>query len=338
MRRFVLVALAACGSSHGPTADAPLGSLETPPNTWAWVGIDGTTCANGSTAGIGINRSGQDDGTLFVYFEGGGACWDTATCTAQPPVAVNLDVTYDQDRLNIDVAGLQIQRQSGTILDTTNFVFVPYCTADLHAGTTVTAYPGGPTIHHTGGTNTQTFVDKLHDQFPDAQTIWLVGSSAGGYGATLDMNRFSDAWPSAQVELLEDSSPFIPFVANYATLQTAWAIAFPPGCADCTTNFTSAFDTVVAAHPTSRIGLLTWDNDQTIEAYFGYTTALAPIQADLLANHFNKPHTRVYEAPGTSHTMLGELTSISVDNVLLEVWVAQWLAGDPQWEDVGFSP
>ncbi|HEV7559840.1 MAG TPA: hypothetical protein VGO00_30390, partial [Kofleriaceae bacterium] len=203
--------------------------------------------------------------------------------------------------------------------------------------TTVTTYPGGPTIHHTGGTNTQAFVDRLHDAFPDAPTIWLAGSSAGGYGATLDMHRFSDAWPSAAVDLLQDSSPFIPFVTNYETLQTAWAIAFPPGCTGCETNFTAAFDAVVAAHPNSRIGLDTWDDDQTIAAYFGYTTSLTPVQADLIANHYNQPHTRVFLAPGTSHTMLGQLTSIAVNGVPLEVWVAQWFAGDPQWQNVGFS-
>jgi hypothetical protein len=152
------------------------------------------------------------------------------------------------------------------------------------------------------------------------------------------MNRFSDAWPSAAIDLLQDSSPFIPFVTNYATLQTAWAIAFPPGCTGCETNFTAAFDAVVAAHPNSRIGLDTWDDDQTVASYFGYTTSLTPVQADLIANHYNQPHTRVFVAPGTSHTMLGQLTSIAVDGVPLEVWVAQWFAGDPAWANVGFTP
>jgi len=313
--------------------------IETPVDRWSFVAINGTTCANGSTAGFGLDRSGHDDGELFVYFAGGGACWDTATCTAQPPVAVNLDVTYTQQKLDFDVAQLTIERQPGTLLQNTNFVFVPYCTADLHAGTTVTAYPGGPTIHHTGGDNTQAFVQALHDKFPDATQIWLAGSSAGGYGATFNMHRFSDAWPAAHVDLYQDSSPFIPMVSSYDTLQAAWHLAFPPGCTGCETSLTSVFDAVVAAHPDSRIALDTWDNDQIIAAYFGYgATPIHDVQLDLIRNHFNKAHTRVFVAPGTQHTMLGQLDSLAVNNMLLSLWVAQWFGGDPDWRSVGYSP
>ena len=61
-----------------------------------------------------------------------------------------------------------------------------------------------------------------------------------------------------------------------------------------TTTFTSAFDAVATAHPTSRIALMTWDNDATVAAYFGYTTPLAPVQDDLITNHFDlAEHARV---------------------------------------------
>jgi Pectinacetylesterase len=332
-----LVVLAACHdpaatSDGGKTVDA--NPLLTTPNEWVWVPIDGTTCANGTTAGFGLDRAATAGGALFVYFEGGGACWDTATCTANPPVAVNLDVTYSAAKLATDVTALTVDRTVGAPLDTANFVFVPYCTGDLHAGTTITTYPNGPTIHHTGGTNTQAFVDALAGAFPDAPTLWITGSSAGGYGATLDFHRFTNAWPSAGVHLLEDSSPFIPFVANYDKLQTAWAIAFPPGCTNCATTLTSAFDAVAAAHPTSRLALMTWDNDATIAAYFGYTTSLAPVQDDLITNHFDHANTHVFEATGTSHTMFGQLATITSHGVRLSDWVTQWLVGDAAWATV----
>jgi len=338
MRWVSVVVLAACHGSSGTTVDAShatdAATLDTTPNQWVWVEVPGTTCANGTPAGFGLDRSSTPGGDLFVYFEGGGACWDTATCTANPPVAVNLDVTYNAAKLATDVAALTIDRTVGPPLSTSNFVFVPYCTADLHAGTTVTAYPAGPTIHHTGALNTQAFVDELAVAFPDAGTVWVTGSSAGGYGATLDFHRFATAWPNAGVHLLEDSSPFIPFVANYATLQTAWQIAFPPGCTGCDTSFTAVFDAVAAAHPTSRLALMTWDDDQTIAAYFGYTTSLIPVQDDLITNHFDLPNTHVFEAAGTSHTMFGQLTTVTSHGVHLSDWVTQWLVGDPAWATV----
>ena len=340
--RWMLVMLAACGTSKpqvAPDSGMPLGdggatTIDVPANVWTWVPIAGTTCANGSPAGIGVNRAPTAGGKLNIYFEGGGACWDTASCTANPPLAVNLDVTYDAAKLASDTAGLVVDRSAGEPVASTTYVFVPYCTGDLHAGTQVMAYPGGPTIHHTGGTNTQKFVDALHAAFPDAPTLWISGSSAGGYGATLNFHRFTQAWPSAQADLLEDSSPFIPFLANYDKLTSAWAIAFPPGCTGCATSFTSVFDAVATAHPTSRIGLMTFDDDATIKAYFGYASSLAPVQDDLIVHHFDHPNTKVFEATGTSHTMLGSVGSISSHGVQLATWITQWLVGDPAWATV----
>jgi len=333
-----IIVLAACESSHPGGADSsPAGDanvLDTTPNEWVWVPVAGTTCANGTPAGFGLNRSATPGGDVFVYFEGGGACWDTATCTANPPVAVNLDVTYTAAKLAQDVVALTVNRAVGPPLGTANYVFVPYCTGDLHAGTNVMAYPGGPTIHHTGATNTQAFVDLLAPAFPDAPVVWVTGSSAGGYGATLDFHRFTAAWPNANVDLLEDSSPFIPFLQGYDKLTTSWHIAFPPDCTGCDTNFTPVFDAVAAAHPTSRIGLMTWDNDQVVAAYFGYTTSLAPVQDDLITNHFTHPNTKVFEATGTSHTMFGQLATVQSHGVKLSDWVTQWLVGDTAWATV----
>jgi hypothetical protein len=334
----VVLAIAAChdpapASGDGAVAvDAAL--LNTTPNQWVWVEIPGTTCANGTPAGFGLDRSSTPGGDMFVYFEGGGACWDTATCTAQPPLAVNLDVTYTAAKLATDVAQLTVDRSVGPPLATTNFVFVPYCTGDLHAGTTVTSYPGGPTLHHTGATNTQAFVDALAAAFPATPTIWVAGSSAGGYGATLDFHRFTAGWPSAGVHLLEDSSPFIPFLANYDKLQTAWQIAFPPNCTGCDATFTAVFDAVATAHPQSRLALMTWDDDAVIKAYFGYTSSLVPVQDDLIVHHFNKPNTKVFEAAGTSHTMFGALSTVTSHGVKLSDWVTQWLLGDAAWATV----
>lgn len=313
--------------------DAPPPSLDVPANKWTWVEIPGTTCANGSPAGIGVNRAATGGGPLNIYFEGGGACWDTATCTANPPLAINLDVTYDAAKLASDTAALVVDRSATNPYANATYVFIPYCTADLHAGAKVTAYPSGPTLHHTGGMNAQAFVAAIAAAFPDAPTVWVSGSSAGGYGATLNFHRFTSAWPSAGVHLMEDSSPFLPFQANYSIMQNAWNIEFPPNCTSCASSFTSVFDAVVAAHPSSRIGLMTFDNDQTIAAYFGYTSLVQP-QDDLITSHFNHANTHVFEVVGTSHTMLGNVGAYTVNGVPLATWLTQWLTGDAAWATV----
>ncbi|MFT3696457.1 MAG: pectin acetylesterase-family hydrolase [Kofleriaceae bacterium] len=333
----VVLLLAACGSDSDSKVTLPgdakqfmdADTFPTAVNQWIWVPVDGTTCANGSTAGFGVNRAPTPGGDLFVYFEGGGACWDTATCTANPALAINLDVTYDQAHLSTDTAGLT--RNPAEPLASATMIFVPYCTADLHAGANVMAYPSGPTIHHTGGTNTQAFVDLIAQHFPDAPTVWVMGSSAGGYGATLNFDRFAQHW--TDVHLMEDSSPFIPFLAGYDNLNTSWKLQFPANCTGCDTSFTAVFDTVVAAHPNSRIGLMTWDDDAVIKSYFGYTTSLKPVQDDLITNHFNHPNTHVFEATGMNHTMFGALGTTS-HGVVVGTWLSEWLVGDAAWATV----
>jgi Pectinacetylesterase len=346
MRLAVLVALVACSTNHnsGPPADganvfadagADGGSGPiAPANQWTWIEVPGTTCGNGSVAGFGVNPSGSGS-DLFVYFEGGGACWDAATCFTEN-AAINITTTYGPAQLGSDVAELAVDRSSdGSVLAPLNYVFVPYCTGDIHAGSNVMDYGSAGTVHHTGATNTAAFVAKLQQAFPSAANIYVLGSSAGGYGATMNFHRFTGAWPSASVHLLQDSSPFVPFVTNYSTLQAAWQIQFPPGCTGCGSDFTSAFDAVATAHPNSRIGLLTFDDDATVSAYFGYTSSLVPATMELVDDHYTQPLTKAFVVAGTSHTMLGGLSTITAANgELAGTWVTQWLTGDPSWTTV----
>ena len=67
----VAVAVAACGGGSGDDDSTPIDgaagdaavSLETPANTWTWVEIPGTMCANGTPSGRYI---------LAGFF----TCWD----------------------------------------------------------------------------------------------------------------------------------------------------------------------------------------------------------------------------------------------------------------------
>lgn len=327
--------LAACGDDGGagPRDAAPdAAAIDTPPNTWTWVPFPGTTCGNGTPAGIGVHRSTTSD-DLFVYFSGGGACWDGPTCFVQKS-SIHIEDTYDAATLAAEVAFLQPDRSDpNNPLSRATFVYVPYCTGDLHAGVQTRTYPVGGvdrTVHHTGATNTQQFVERLRATLPGAATIYLAGSSAGGYGATLNFHRFASAWPAAQVHLLQDSSPFVEVRSNYAAWQGAWELQFPPGCSDCAASFPSVVGAVAAAHPSARIGLLHFDNDAVIRSYFGYPDSLVPATDALLAAQYARPNTKFFVQPGDGHTMIGGLATIPG----LGPWVAQWVLGDPAWTSV----
>jgi hypothetical protein len=106
---------------------------------------------------------GGDPDKLAIAFDGGGACWDTNTCIGS---ALSGDPIYD---LVIDESAAMLNVPGG-IGDRNNpenplrnhtLVFIPYCTGDLHAGSSDTEYPfltpgGIPavwTIHHRGYDN-----------------------------------------------------------------------------------------------------------------------------------------------------------------------------------------
>ncbi|MEO8841038.1 MAG: pectin acetylesterase-family hydrolase [Kofleriaceae bacterium] len=328
------VMLAACATHGGATTQdaAPLdGPFTTPVGTWTWVDLPGMECGNGTPTGIGVNRSDTSDDVL-VFFEGGGACWDTNSCFTLN-AAVHIHDGFNATTLQADLPSFPFTRTDTTHpLSAPTYIFVPYCTGDLHAGQHVMTYDvnGTPTmVHHSGATNTQVMVDRVHAALPAAQKVWVVGQSAGGYGATLNLFRFRAAYPAAELALLQDSSMFIPLAANYGLWKSSWTLQYPPGCTACDTDFRQVIPTVTTAEPTTRAGLLTYDNDTTIKLFFGYglLDSIVPQVNSLIATYYDLPTTHVYEVVGTGHTMLGAVNT----NAALGAWVKQWASGDPAW-------
>ncbi len=343
---LVIALLVGCSSnSSGGRADGgpvDAGPILAPEMTWTWVPLPGTTCGDGSTAGIGVNLASQSP-DLLVYLEGGGACWDATTCfvlnTAIQIAAPYTQTQFATDVTNLNASGMFSRTDSASAFAGASFVYVPYCTGDVHAGTTVRAYDvngQSRSVHHTGGLNAQVIVGALHATLPNLSRIWLTGSSAGGYGATLNLPRFAAAWPGAAIELLQDSSPFVDVMGGvYPQWQQAWAIAFPPTCPGCADSFPAVIDAITAADPAVRVGLLTYTEDATVKAFFGYTGSLTPALDALLANQYGHPTTHAFVLAGSSHTMLGSYPTLAApDGTTLKAWVQAWAAGDPAWQTV----
>jgi hypothetical protein len=339
-----LIALAACGSSSTPNPEVAGGSpISAPAGEWTWIPIGGTICGDGSVAGVGVNlQPGSSD--LLVYMEGGGACWDANTCftlgTAIQIAAPYTNKTFTTDLTMLEATGMFSRTDPDSPFAGASFVYVPYCTGDVHAGSTVQTFDVGggqtKTVHFAGGLNAQVIVDTVHATLPSLSRIWLTGSSAGGYGATLNQNRYVAAWPDASVEILQDSAPFVDVMGgNYQVFQQTWGIDFPPYCPGCDTSFPAVIDAITAANPTSRIGLLTFTEDATVKLFFGYSDSLMPAIDSLLANQYSHATTHAFVVAGTSHTMLGNyLTMTAADGTTLKSWIAQWATGDPAWTTV----
>lgn len=172
-----------------------------PDDGWTWVPVEDTRCANGSSTGMGLRtREGSKD--LLIYLMGGGACWDAGTCYGLS-LAWNVTTGYSGD-----IFALERLRGAGIfdVFPDATQVFVPYCTGDLHSGTMDREHVPGTKTRHLGANN----LDALLAQLPRPEgRVFVVGTSAGGYGAQLNAERFAAAFPNNEVHVMADSAPMV---------------------------------------------------------------------------------------------------------------------------------
>lgn len=163
---------------------------------------------------------------LLVYFDGGGACWDSNTCITG--ALTPLPAYVPELRPNNNPATM------GGLFDLVNpdnpyrdwsMAVIPYCTGDVHWGSKDTAYtdytgavtgtPGGQvTIHHRGFDNflyVRSWLQKRYGKNArhegneeGLKKLLVTGSSAGAYGAVLDFPHLRLAFPEAKAYVLAD--------------------------------------------------------------------------------------------------------------------------------------
>jgi hypothetical protein len=276
MQRFAsfLFILAACGggTTSGDSGGPP--TLGTTPQQWVYVPIDGTQCIDGSSTGIGVNLGTSGD--LVIYLEGGGACFNDGTC----PHASHLD-GWGPSGFAANIApyniGLFDRVDDLNPFHDATFVFVPYCTGDVHAG----SKPDGMNGHtFVGYGNVGHDLDYLIPKSTAVTRVILAGSSAGGFGALINYDRTATAFGSTPVLLLDDSGPPLEDSVMTPCLQKmfrdAWNLdaALPAACTACQQadggGLENALPYLADKYPDRRLALVTSTQDGTIRSFYGY--------------------------------------------------------------------
>lgn len=108
----------------------------------------GAVCGDGSPFKFFVNRVADTRNTI-VYMEGGGACWDYASCTGQTGVrgARNPNGIPD-DYMSLLNPGASLVSPFVTRVSPFdavktqgwNMVYIPYCTGDIYSGDRVAVY------------------------------------------------------------------------------------------------------------------------------------------------------------------------------------------------------
>jgi hypothetical protein len=151
---------------------------------------------------------------LLLYFEGGGGCWDAASCAVGSSF-------YDAD-----VGGDEDQARRGGVFELSHpdnpfrgytAVYIPACNGDVHWGNTVQDYAsadGGDdgdtlTIYHRGFVNAAAALDWAYSNVTDPDAVFVTGCSAGSVGSRAHVPYVIEQYPQAQVMQLGDSLAFI---------------------------------------------------------------------------------------------------------------------------------
>jgi hypothetical protein len=225
-RRWVTAGLLLCAAGGAHAGYFQWDTVELPASS-------GASCGNGTPYRFFVNRNPFTRNTVVSY-EGGGACWDQASCLGQGGLSASNPNGVPADylsQLNTAVGGAitpftsrlnpfeQVRTQNW------NLVYLPYCTGDVHTGNKVRVYadsdPANPRVqYHRGQANATAAARWLRSNLGKPGELLITGFSAGGVGASATYSLMRDTLqPTLRSSLLADSGPLFPTARNSATSQ-----------------------------------------------------------------------------------------------------------------------
>jgi hypothetical protein len=317
--------------------------------TWTWVPFPDAFCANATTTGIGVNlNSGSKQ--VLIYLEGGGACWSDLTCNTLQ-TAANFSTGYGAADFASESTDPTYLALPGGFFDRTtaanpfqdyNYVYVPYCTGDEHAGNNVVTY-GGKTALHVGFDNMSAYLKRLVATFPSATQVVLAGSDSGGFGATFNWWQTQQAFGSIPVALIDDSGTFMPpdilALGDGANVlqSTQWNLpsTLPPGCTACATALDAIFGYYASVFPNNRGALLSYIQDSVLPSYYDITTSqfTTGLNEFTAAQFDPNANLHYFTVSGPGHVLFFN-PSLTTDGVTVEQFITKMVTGDPTWTTV----
>jgi hypothetical protein len=282
----IAFATACGGGGSSETADGPPGGgadafgsgppITAPAMTWTWVDFPESRCMNDTPTGIGVNLS-PDSRRVLIYLEGGGACFNGFTCATVAHQNGFNATTMQQTASQYGSLGVFDRGDADNPFRDWNYVFVPYCSGDIHAGLNEQGMGGRVMV---GYRNIGLYLERLSPTFPDAEVVMLTGSSAGGFGAAYNYDRVAQAFGGRRVVLLDDSGPMMSDTYLTPCLQQlvrdAWRLddTLPADCTDCRQpgggGLVNLATHLATKYPDRRKGLITSNRDGVIRTFFGF--------------------------------------------------------------------
>lgn len=229
-----------------------------PGNYYAWQTVKlapetGAVCGNGSTYKFFVNRVPNTRNTI-IYLEGGGACWDYASCSGAAGIrgARNPNGIPD-DYMSLMNPGaslvspfvVRLHPWTRTKTQNWNMVYVPYCTGDIYSGDKVAIYEdengqNAPLVwHHNGLRNMRAVLSWLKDNLQRPTQLLTTGCSAGGAGSLTNYAHIRRDMAPTKGFLIDDSGPVFaapvggndsqyPSIRLQNHIRSAWGLSNGP--------------------------------------------------------------------------------------------------------------
>jgi hypothetical protein len=231
-------------------------------------------------------QQGESD-KLVIYFNGGGVCWSDDTCVRHPVYTSDIREISERN----PGPGLFDDENVGNPFKKWSKVFIPYCTGDLHVGSSTQVYTDSDgtkvELKHHGFDNFLAVKQWIESRFSkenssDLKNMVVVGTSGGGYGATLNFPHLQDAFPNIKAALLADSSVFITnqdFIDLTFNNRGIWNLknTLPTIISEKLGNFTACgfnteiYTTLTGAYPDSRFAQVVSEYDSTLVYFLNKT-------------------------------------------------------------------
>ena len=287
-----------------------------------------TRCARGGPYAFWLYRG--DPKKVLVFFQGGGGCFDERSCTVGSTWFDDTVDAGDHPRMNSGVLDVS---NSDNPFRGWSIVYIPSCTGDVHVGTKVVAY-GSVRVHQKGWWNARAALSRAYREFPDPDTVFVTGCSAGSVGSAFHAPDVITRYPDARVTQLGDSLAFV-FPRSISLVGWGTHAVFPSFFRIGNRRWTMAeyIQRLARAYPTRTFARFNHAADDVQERFYaalgdtpaGFEPRLRAAEERLktLRNY------RSYLACGDEHCALPthEFYLLDVGGVRLRDWVADLAAG-----------
>jgi hypothetical protein len=330
-------------AAASPTAIA--GAPDLAPG-WTKIEPGGETICSRGTPFVYFVHPGTVN-RLVVYFQGGGACWSDKTCSLG---GIFKETADDRDNPAQAAEGILDLENPDNPFKDWFFVFIPYCTADIHWGNSTHTYTAGGQdliIHHKGFVNFSAALDWIRANFEKPEKIFVSGCSAGSYGSIMGAPHIQKLYPDVPLYQLGDAGAGVTtddfLQDSYPNWNTAdsrpdW-IPAPGGSWDAVSSLADLYTAVANYYPHDRWSQYNAAHDQIQTLMYSATGGADDWNKLMLASmqeiEDSAPNFHSYIAPGEIHCITSDdiFYTREVNGVGFRDWV-EAMVNDKAWDDV----